>query len=102
MATEAEIDALADQIARAVRLRLDAQRVGVEEGCAGAKSPAEMRDSCTGCSSEEACEPRALALSGATRIGQRVGELKSSRELAPLIDHTLLKPDATYDDLRKL
>jgi deoxyribose-phosphate aldolase len=102
VAQEADIEALAAQIAEAVRVRLAAARVGVEEGCSAAVGPTEMRDGCTGCPTEDACAPRALALAGATRLGQQVGEVRSSRELAPLIDHTLLKPDATYEELRKL
>lgn len=102
MASEAEIEALAAQIAEAVKLRLTAQQVGTEEGCGAARGPGEMRECCGGCHAEDACAPRLLALGGATRIGQRLGEIRSSRELAPYIDHTLLRPDATYEDLRKL
>src|ERR671939_990431 len=39
---------------------------------------------------------------GAARIGLVLGEAASARDWAGLIDHTLLKPEATDDDIRKL
>jgi deoxyribose-phosphate aldolase len=39
---------------------------------------------------------------GAARIGLVLGETGSARDWASLIDHTLLKPDATEDDIRQL
>src|SRR5437899_2928777 len=98
---DANLDALADQIAEMVRLRLAARSVG-EEGCGAARGPTEMREGCSGCPGEDACAPRALASAGASRIGIRPDDIRSSRELAQFIDHTLLRPDATYEDLRKL
>ena len=45
---------------------------------------------------------RNIVKAGASRLtaGLDIGKVKP--DLAPLIDHTLLKPDATKDDLRKL
>lgn len=39
---------------------------------------------------------------GAARIGLVLGETASARDWASLIDHTLLKPEATEDDIRRL
>jgi deoxyribose-phosphate aldolase len=39
---------------------------------------------------------------GAARIGLVLGQTASAREWASLIDHTLLKPEATDDDIKKL
>jgi deoxyribose-phosphate aldolase len=39
---------------------------------------------------------------GAARIGLVLGQTGSAKEWASLIDHTLLKPEATDDDIKKL
>ncbi|MBD0372384.1 MAG: deoxyribose-phosphate aldolase [Pyrinomonadaceae bacterium] len=39
---------------------------------------------------------------GAARIGLVLGQTASARDWASLIDHTLLKPEATEDDIRRL
>jgi deoxyribose-phosphate aldolase len=39
---------------------------------------------------------------GAARIGLVLGQAGSARDWAGLIDHTLLKPEATQDDIRRL
>lgn len=39
---------------------------------------------------------------GASRIGLILGQTGSARDWASLIDHTLLKPEATEDDIRRL
>jgi deoxyribose-phosphate aldolase len=39
---------------------------------------------------------------GAARIGLVLGETASARDWAGLVDHTLLKPEATEDDIRRL
>jgi len=47
-------------------------------------------------------ETRALAEAGASRVVTTVGYCPASDGLASLIDHTLLKPDATRDDIEQL
>ncbi|MBA3323243.1 MAG: deoxyribose-phosphate aldolase, partial [Pyrinomonadaceae bacterium] len=39
---------------------------------------------------------------GAARIGVVLGEAASARDWASLVDHTLLKPDASESDIRRL
>ena len=47
-------------------------------------------------------ETRALAEAGAARVVATVGYCPASDGLASLIDHTLLKPDATREDVERL
>lgn len=44
---------------------------------------------------------RAVVVDGADRIGAQAGTPKVDSALAALIDHTLLKPDATEVNMRK-
>ncbi len=59
-----------------------------------------------GCTSEcfNRCPERMHRIvdAGAARIGLVLGETGSARDWASLIDHTLLKPEATDEDIRKL
>src|SRR3982750_2288866 len=59
-----------------------------------------------GCTSEcfHRCPERMHRIvdAGAARIGLVLGEAASARDWASLIDHTLLKPEATDDDIRRL
>src|SRR6267143_3154752 len=59
-----------------------------------------------GCTSEcfNRCPERMHRVvdAGAVRIGLVLGQTSSARDWASLIDHTLLKPDATDDDIKKL
>ncbi|HEX8195015.1 MAG TPA: deoxyribose-phosphate aldolase [Pyrinomonadaceae bacterium] len=51
------------------------------------------------CGSEEM---RRMVDAGAARVGLVLGETASARDWASLIDHTLLKPEASAADIRKL
>jgi deoxyribose-phosphate aldolase len=59
-----------------------------------------------GCTSEcfNRCPERMHRIvdAGASRIGLVLGQTGSARDWAGLIDHTLLKPEATDDDIKKL
>jgi deoxyribose-phosphate aldolase len=60
---------------------------------------------CSGCGHCVERKPQAvgaLVSSGADRIGATMGAKPGSGDLGKLIDHTLLKPDATETDVRKL
>ena len=59
-------------------------------------------DACGSCPSkiQEAVEK--ILNTGASRIGTTLGALQSDNHLAQYIDHTLLKPDATKEDVMKL
>src|SRR5437762_7783962 len=59
-----------------------------------------------GCTSEcfNRCPERMHRIvdAGAARIGLILGQTASARDWASLIDHTLLKPEATEDDIKRL
>jgi deoxyribose-phosphate aldolase len=59
-----------------------------------------------GCTSEcfHRCPERMHRVvdAGASRIGLILGQTASAREWASLVDHTLLKPEATDEDIKKL
>ena len=59
-----------------------------------------------GCTSEcfNRCPERMHRIvdAGASRIGLVLGEAASARDWAKLIDHTLLKPEATDEDIKRL
>jgi deoxyribose-phosphate aldolase len=59
-----------------------------------------------GCNSEcfNRCPERMHRIvdAGAARIGLVLGQTASAQDWASLVDHTLLKPEATDDDIRKL
>ena len=88
-----DYEALVDQITDAIVARLNGD---------GSSEQAAM----CGCTSEcfHRCSERMHRIvdAGAARIGLVLGETGSAREWASLIDHTLLKPEATDDDIKKL
>ena len=113
MATSTDIDQLAEAIAAQAVRRLRAERVervGREEPCTpGRPLPLASGGAheCSGggchpCTGQGACGVRHALSVGATRIGTNPGELKTSQDVAPYIDHTLLKPEATREDIVKL
>ncbi len=60
---------------------------------------------CTGCESCVAKNQQgtdSILAAGADRIGSTIGAIPKSPDIAKFIDHTLLKPDATRDEIAKL
>ena len=97
------LDFLVEQIAEAVRQKLLSQGVPPVEFAHHAAPPATHS---TG--SRDSTHWKSLIHEGAVRIGQ-TGEspfqphvLQENQSLASRIDHTLLKPDATPDDVRRM
>ena len=90
--TNGDYDSLIEQITDAIVARLN--------GDGG-----EQAQMC-GCTSEcfHRCPERMHRIvdAGAARIGLVLGQTGSAKEWAGLIDHTLLKPEATDDDIKKL
>src|SRR5215210_2090452 len=88
-----DYESLIEQITDAIVARLNGD---------GATEQAAM----CGCTSEcfHRCPERMHRIidAGAARIGLVLGQTGSAREWASLIDHTLLRPDATDDDIKKL
>ncbi len=89
-----DLELLIDQITDAIVSRLNGDGDGL--------SQAAM----CGCTSEcfDRCPERMHRVvdAGAARIGLVLGETSSAKDWAGLIDHTLLKPEATDEDIKKL
>lgn len=104
-----DVNALVDDITERVKRRLDALRAGKEEPCTPAKGEVRTGSaescsdtgSCFQCGNHDTC---GTSLSVRTGLTQRVtpDKLRTSQDIAPFIDHTLLKPDATHDEVLKL
>jgi len=107
-----QLDELAAIIAEKALLRLRAQRVGREEATCAASAPAprsgtpaeapkECNDGgCAPCEELASCSAREMYNIGTARLTPLA--IRTSRDLAPYIDHTLLKPDATREELTRL
>jgi deoxyribose-phosphate aldolase len=87
-----DLDDLVEQITDAIVVRLNGE--GSEQ------------DALCGCSSEcfNRCPERMHRVvdAGAARIGLVLGQTGTAKDWASLIDHTLLKPEATEDDIKRL
>jgi deoxyribose-phosphate aldolase len=87
-----DIDLLIEQITDAIVARLNGDGLDQAEMC--------------GCTSEcfNRCPERMHRVvdAGASRIGLVLGETASAKDWASLIDHTLLKPEATDEDIKRL
>lgn len=121
-----DLSPIINDIADRVRRRIQAARAGAQEPCT-AKSPTEGRkseaggadgsaspsplpvvqasegecaSSCTVCSNFDSCGTAAMMRIGAGRISP--DKIRTSEDIAPYIDHTLLKPEATREDVVKL
>lgn len=103
---------LVDEIAARVRRRLDALRAGTQEPCtpggdrsaAGAAAPGkdggECAESCFTCPNVNSCATVSAVKEGVARVAP--DRIRTSADIAPFIDHTLLKADATRDEVVKL
>src|SRR6266852_7516433 len=87
-----EFEQLVEQITDVIYSRLNGEAVDQAKMC--------------GCTSEcfHRCPERMHRVidAGAARIGLLLGQTSSARDWASLIDHTLLKPEATDEDIRVL
>lgn len=100
----AEMEQLVDEIVKRVQARLggapapklqlagDRCESGVGSNC----------DTCRGCHVKRPADVRNIVDLGAARIAAGIGHDSPPSDIAPLIDHTLLKADATKEELRKL
>src|ERR1700694_1424664 len=83
--------------------RLDFERAGrTEPTCATPAESTKERNpgACAPCEEHQFCSAPELYNVGTARLTPLA--IRTSRDLAPYIDHTLLKPDAPRDDLVKL
>ena len=107
-----KLDDLAAMIADKALLRLRAEQNGRTQPTCDTPRAAVVvlaRDAepkecnpggCAPCADNQSCGAKAAADLGATRLTPIA--IRTSRDLAGVIDHTLLKPDATRDDVIKL
>jgi deoxyribose-phosphate aldolase len=107
-----DVNALVEDITERVRRRLEAFRAGTEAPCTtatpqskGGHTSSSGKDdcghSCLSCPNHDSC---GTSLSVRHGLVSRVSPdaLRTSQDIAPFIDHTLLKPDATTAEVVKL
>ncbi len=105
MAEGDNISDVVNEISDRVRRRIQAARVGKKQPCTpspASPSPAapDCAPSCDECGHVDACATVQAVKSGVSRIAPE--RVRTSADIAPYIDHTLLKPEATRDDVVKL
>ncbi len=108
MAQSEDISGVVDDIAERVRRRLQAMKVGVEQPCTAKAPPPAAADapgatcapSCGECGNHDSCGVSLSVRSGVARIAP--DRVRTSADIAPYIDHTLLKPEATREEVVKL
>jgi len=84
---------------------LSSSRMGAPFTVSGVGTPGCANGECNDCGQcvdERKDTVNAIVTSGASRISAKPGISHFDRKLARYIDHTLLKPDATADQIRKL
>jgi deoxyribose-phosphate aldolase len=100
MKNDPDLDHLVERIASRVQARLaERQGAGPDDACHA------CREECGGegkCASRRPWSMDALKTFGAVRFSAAPGIGQVRSDLAALIDHTLLKPEATREDVRKL
>jgi deoxyribose-phosphate aldolase len=103
-----EMDKLVELIADRVKARLNgggpaaAPSVPLREQECTEPPSTEACSGCGMCASRRPWSVRALAAEGACRVGAGVDTGKVDVNMARMIDHTLLKADATAADVKKL
>jgi deoxyribose-phosphate aldolase len=100
-----DIDRLVEIIADRVKARLGGPSPALpllrDQPCTEPPSN-EACSGCGMCASRRPWSVRAIASEGACRVGAGVDTGKVDLEIARMIDHTLLKADATSADVKKL
>jgi len=105
-----DVDRLVEIIARRVQERLGDQPASVKLAlaprdrgdCVDDDAPGEDCASCGVCVVRRPWSVRAAEGAGAMRVGAALGVGAVPADLGKLIDHTLLKPEATRDEVVKL
>ena len=100
-----DVSQVVDEVVERVRRRLQAFQVGTEQPCTPSprKTGAEAEacaETCTTCGHFDSCATAGAVREGAARISP--DRIRTSADIAPFIDHTLLKADATRDEVLKL
>jgi deoxyribose-phosphate aldolase len=106
-----EVDRLVELITQRVQERLGGQRSAAAKlnvlprdrgPCDDDSAPGEDCASCGSCVVRRPWSVRAAEEVGLVRVGAAPGVGEVPADLAKLIDHTLLKPEATRDEVVKL
>ena len=100
-----ELDRIADVVAARIRAQIGSGiATAHHEGCtsSGQCSADGSCTSCGHCVSKRPEDVRAIVDSGAARVSASAGTAQVAADLAGMIDHTLLKPEATPEDIRQL
>ena len=97
MADASELDPIVKEIAERVRRRLHDFQTPAS---APAKPAHVCATHCATCDNFDACGTVHAVRQGAARIAP--DQVRTSQDIAPYIDHTLLKPEATRDEVVKL
>jgi len=100
--TDDDLDRIADVVAARIRAQLGPALPGQDQECTGECANGAACTSCGNCAAKRPDDVRAAVQSGAARISTRPGTPEVATDLAGMIDHTLLKPEATPEDIRKL
>ena len=100
-----DVNAVVDEVVSRVKRRLDALDAGKNDPCTTAPSRTpvaaeECADSCNTCPNHDSCGTLLAVKTGAARISP--DKVKTSGDIAQYIDHTLLKPEATREEVLKL
>ncbi len=90
------IERLIEQITKEVLILLR------EEERRAQQSTVDPCIACGRCAEQEPDKARAIIEAGATRLGNSLGSVNIAHDLARMIDHTLLKPDATQAEIAQL
>src|SRR4051812_620510 len=105
-----DVDRLVDLITQRVKERLGTQPASVKLNvlprdrgeCNDDTAPGEDCAECGSCVVRRPWSVRAMEGAGAMRVGAAAGVGEVPADLGKLIDHTLLKPEATRDEVVKL
>lgn len=105
-----DVDKLVDMIVDRVKARMNGQPAAVKLNvlprdrgeCNDDSAPGEDCAGCGSCVVRRPWSVRAMEGAGAMRVGAMPGVGQVPTDLARMIDHTLLKPDATRDEVVKL
>ena len=101
-----ELERIADVVAARIRAQLGSAlaspaSAAPAHACTGA-CDSDGCSSCGHCVTKKPQEVRSIVGEGAVRVSSRPGAGSVEGDLAGLIDHTLLKPEASAEDLKKL
>ena len=98
-----DMDRIVDEIARKVQDRLAGSLTGnLSQASAGHRGCSSNCNQCGHCASKRVDSVRNLASVGAVRFGSRPGIAQPDSSIAGMIDHTLLKLDATSEQLKQV